>query len=211
MNWESLTDPHPMYDPPWDIIWTPLTYEKGASVLHMLRYEVADSAAFFQILQDYFAAYCYGMPRPGNCPTSANRSPAKTTTGFFNQWVFEAGYPKFEYFAVTEPAGDSTRVNLTVAQVQPETFADFQAHADLYLYSGGVPQIERILIEAAPTQEIEIMSAFDVDSVKLDPLNWLLGTKSRRDDLTAPILEASDPSSPTPAETAFWTPAKPAT
>jgi len=193
MNWESLTNPHPMYDPPWDIIWSQLTYEKGASVLHMLRYEVADSADFFQILQDYFAAYRYGNASTWELSAICQQVTGDDYGWFFNQWVFEAGYPKFEYFAVTEPAGDSTRVNLTVAQVQPETFADFQTHADLYLYSGGVPQIERILIEALPTQTIIGAFPQEIDSVRLDPLNWLLGTKIRRDDLTAPLLEATDP------------------
>jgi len=193
INWESLANPRPMYDPPWNIIWTPLTYEKGASVLHMLRYEIADSADYFQILQDYFAAYRYGNASTEDLSAICQQVTGDDYDWFFNQWVFEAGYPKFEYFAVTEPAGDSMRVNLTVAQVQPETFADFRAHADLYLYSGGVPQIERILIEALPTQLIIGAFALDIDSVRLDPLNWILGTKTRRDDLTAPILEASDP------------------
>ncbi|MFH1862694.1 MAG: M1 family aminopeptidase, partial [bacterium] len=191
-GWESLANAVPIYGPDWEIIWSPLTYEKPASVLHMLRYHVGD-VDFFQILQDYFAQFCYG-----NASTQDFAGVVQSVTGedydwFFDQWIFEAGYPIFEYFAVPEPVGGTTDLHLFVSQVQGYNLPDFQTDADLYTFANGDTTIERISIAAQPTQEIIIQLAEEPDSVQLDPLSWILCHKTRRDDLTAPVLEAQEP------------------
>jgi hypothetical protein len=184
MSWENPGNPHSMYNPPWNIIWTPLTYEKGACILHMLRYEVGDSATFFAILQDYFEQYCYGTASTQDLKTTAEQIAGDDYTWFFDQWVYQAGFPQFQYFAVPSAGG----ITLTVAQTQSANFPRFRSDADLYCYSGGMPTIHRITIQGLPTQEIQITLPQTPDSVKLDPVGWILGPKVRRDDLIGPIL-----------------------
>ncbi|MGH2571392.1 MAG: M1 family metallopeptidase, partial [bacterium] len=47
-----------VYDP--SFLWGVETYEKGASVLHMLRGILDDDALFWQVLQDYLSNHLYG-------------------------------------------------------------------------------------------------------------------------------------------------------
>jgi len=188
MSWQSPANPQPMYDPPWAIIWSPLTYEKGACVLHMLRYHLGETG-FFQTLQDYFAAYCHGNASTQDLAAVAQQVSGQDYGWFFDQWVFQAGYPSFEYFAVPDPQG----IRLTVGQTQSANYPRFRTEADLCVYSGGDTSLVRVTLEALPTQEILVPLASACDSVRLDPLNWILGPKVRRDDLNAPLLAVVDP------------------
>ncbi len=190
-GWENPSNPLPIYDPPWNIIWSPLTYEKAASVLHMLRYHVG-YVDFFDILHTYVSTYQYG-----NASTTDLMNVVEGVTGddygwFFNQWIYQAGYPNFDYFATWEPQGDDELITLMVAQTQNDIMPRFRTDADLYVFSGGDTTIVRVAIQPEYAQDIEVVVTATPDSVQLDPLNWILGFKYRRDDLVEPVLAAQD-------------------
>lgn len=191
LGWENTLNPHPMYDPPWTIIWSQLTYEKGACVLDMLRYHTGDDA-FFQILQNYFAAFAYGNATTEDLASVVQQVTGENYDWFFDQWVYQAGYPNIEYLADWAPQGDEFLLNLSVAQVQNDRMPRFKSKADLYVFSAGDSLILPFTLEATPTQQIQWTLAVEPDLVQLDPLNQILGFKIRRDDLTAPHLEAAD-------------------
>ena len=70
-----------------------LSYDKGATVLHMLRYVLGDSL-FFLSLQNYIN----GPMRYRSVTTQDFEHSVESTTGkdlswFFNQWVYGEGYP----------------------------------------------------------------------------------------------------------------------
>ncbi len=192
LGWENTLDPHPMYDPPWNIIWSQLTYEKGACVLDMLRYHVGDDA-FFQILQDYFASFAYGNATTEDLAAAVQQVTGEDYGWFFDQWVYQAGYPSFEYLTTCEPQEDEYLLTLSVAQVQNDRMPRFKSKADLYVFSSEDTLILPFTLEAAPTQQLQWTLAVQPDLVQLDPLNHILGFKIRRDDLTGPELEAADP------------------
>jgi hypothetical protein len=191
LGWENTLDPHPMYDPPWNIIWSQLTYEKGACVLDMLRYHVGDDA-FFQILQDYFAAYRYGNASTEDLAAVVQQATGEDYGWFFDQWVYQAGYPNFEYLATWAPQEDAFLLTLSLAQVQNDRMPRFKSKADLYVFHAQDTLILPFTIEATPTQQLQWTLAVEPDLVQLDPSNHILGFKVRRDDLTGPQLEAAD-------------------
>ena len=72
-----------------------LSYDKGAVVLHMLRYVLGDSL-FFSSLRHYVE----GPLRYGSATTQDFEQSVEKTTGqnlswFFNQWVYGQGYPVY--------------------------------------------------------------------------------------------------------------------
>lgn len=190
-GWENTSNPLPIYDPPWNIIWTPLTYEKPASVLHMLRYHLG-TEDFFDVLRSYVSQYQYENASTGDFAEVVQQVSGEDYGWFFDQWIYQPGYPIFEYFATWEPDGDDYLISLSVAQVQNDNMPRFRTDADLYVFSDGDTTIQRVTIEALESQEIEIAVTDEPDSVQLDPQSWILGYKYRRDDLTEPILEATD-------------------
>ncbi|MFH1735675.1 MAG: M1 family aminopeptidase, partial [bacterium] len=191
-GWENPANPIPMYDPPWNQIWSAVTYQKGASVLHMLRYHLGDDD-FFNVMQTYVATYLYGNASTQDYNAVVNQVTGDDYDWYFNQWVYAGGYPIFEYFGTTQTVGDDVTLLLSVAQTQHEATQRFQTDADLYIFTAGDTTIERISIDALDAQQIELVLAEEPDSVQLDPLPWILGMKNRRDDITVPDLAVSSP------------------
>jgi len=105
---------HPIYDPPLGHLFCEIEYEKGAWVLHMLRFVVGDSD-FFSILRKYAQDYSYS-----NATTEDFRSVCEKIYGadlgwFFDQWIYGAGYPTYQ-FGWAYSGGNRVRVVINQTQ-----------------------------------------------------------------------------------------------
>lgn len=190
-SWQASNPSYPIYDPPWNLIWCELTYEKPASVMHMLRFHVGDNH-FFEILQSYFEAYKYKNASTCDFAGKVEEVTGENYDWYFNQWIFEGGYPEFEYFAAWEPEGEDIMLRVPIAQVQDDPIIDFRTEAELYIFTGADTLIDTITIEALPTQEILITLTDEPDSIQLDPKNWILCSKMRLNNVNLPILAVND-------------------
>jgi aminopeptidase N len=116
-----IVDRH--YIKPWDIL-DRTTYEKGAAVLHMLRYVMNDGREepptpdepLFRTLRDYLAAH-----RARNVDTQNLVDAIRTSTGqelswFFDEWVFKGGFPEYE----VKPSYDAARQVEELAVLQKQ-------------------------------------------------------------------------------------------
>ncbi len=74
-----------------------LSYDKGSMVLHMLRKKVGESD-FYQGMQNYLSdtnlAYAYA--KTPDFITKMEAASGEDLTGFFNNWVYNQGYPSYE-------------------------------------------------------------------------------------------------------------------
>jgi aminopeptidase N len=105
----------PLYDPGGISLAT--VYQKGAWVLHMLSYVMGDSL-FFEGLRSYHASYAYN-----NATTEDFRAVCEAISGmdladFFSEWVYQAGYPEYQYAWSTYHDGIDYCLGLLVAQRQ---------------------------------------------------------------------------------------------
>ncbi|HPS61007.1 MAG TPA: M1 family aminopeptidase [Candidatus Cloacimonas sp.] len=96
LNWENNAGPQTIYNPSFNNYFSPPSYEKAASVLHMLRLKLGDTN-FFNLLQLYYNTY-----KNENAVTAEFISLAEQVSGqdlsqFFNQWIFGSGIPNVEY------------------------------------------------------------------------------------------------------------------
>jgi len=71
------------------------SYQKGALVLHMLRWELGDSV-FFRGLRDYYSAHKHGNAVTEDLEQSFERVTGKAWRSFFDQWLRRPGYPQVE-------------------------------------------------------------------------------------------------------------------
>lgn len=106
LNWVAGAGPQTIYNPGFNNYFAPPSYEKAASVLHMLRLKIGN-ASFFQLLQQWFSTYEHG-----NTVTTEFRDLAEQISGqdldqFFNQWIFSPGLPSLEYSVWNNDASDS--------------------------------------------------------------------------------------------------------
>lgn len=110
LNWENVANPATIYDPDFNHYFYPPSYEKAASVLHMLRLKLGDDQ-FFQVLQQYFQTY-----KHGNAITPEFQAVAETVSGldlgqFFAQWIYGKGIPTVDYSIWHHPATNQLKVH----------------------------------------------------------------------------------------------------
>jgi aminopeptidase N len=80
-----------IYDP--DYYWGSIVYEKGACVMHMLRWVLGDST-FFATLRDYGQQYAFGNATTAEFQEVCEAHYDSTLQWFFDEWVFEGvSYP----------------------------------------------------------------------------------------------------------------------
>ena len=75
-----------LYDPGQNL-FSSTVYDKGAWVLHMLRWEVGDST-FFNILRTYFEKYKYKSASTNDFIRVCEYLSKRDLTKFFDQWVY---------------------------------------------------------------------------------------------------------------------------
>jgi len=76
----------------------PLTYYKGAAVLHMLRFVENNDSIYFQAYKSYQQQYAGGTATINDFKNVAAQVFNKNLDTFFNQWIYEEGYPIYYIF-----------------------------------------------------------------------------------------------------------------
>jgi aminopeptidase N len=143
---------------------SPLVYEKGALILHMLRRSIGD-AAFFGGLREYYRRY-----RDRNATTDDFRAVMEQASGrdlqaFFEQWLRRAGLPRLEGRYSYDRKRRELRVEL--AQVQPG--GPYALTIDLDLQAkGGAPRRETLELKAT-REAFRLSMDAPPESVRLDP------------------------------------------
>ncbi len=89
-------------------------YNKGAWVLHMLRVKLGDDA-FFSGIRDYYHAHEHGTVLTADLRRALEAASGVDLSGFFDRWVFEPGYPRYD----VEWSWSYGAALVRVEQVQP--------------------------------------------------------------------------------------------
>lgn len=122
----------PIYNPSWAVTTpdvntlfnTPITYNKGACVLHMFRYTVGDTM-FFNWLHSYASDTVNFKFKPSitqDFMTKVNTVTGQNYDWFFNQWIFQPNHPTYQnYYNFANIGGGNWRVNFTARQTQTNT------------------------------------------------------------------------------------------
>jgi aminopeptidase N len=154
-----LTKPRNNY--PYGVI-----YQKGASVLGMLRYILGDSVFFYAVRQ-YGNAYAYSTATSYDL-----RSSFKTATGmdlgwFFNKWVFGIGYPQLNI----KWSANGGNVMITFQQTQDSAKAGYfrlpiiiEARA-----GGGKSERHQIVLDSVQYSVASFLNSFIPDTLVIDP------------------------------------------
>jgi aminopeptidase N len=147
-----------------------LSYEKGAIILHMLRYELQDDEMFFNILRSYLSQYQFGNAIGTDFKDVVKEISGIDFTGFFNQWYFGEGYPRYRITWYQE--NDTVFVHSRQGKSTPNA-PFFRMHIDYELsYSGGY---HRVRVEQTVADQVfKIPMTESALSLTFDPDHWLL-------------------------------------
>jgi hypothetical protein len=72
-----------------------LRYDKGAMVLHMLRFQVGDEA-FFAGCRDYLKGRAYGFAETSYLQKVMEKASGQDLASFFDAWVYGRGFPVYD-------------------------------------------------------------------------------------------------------------------
>ena len=124
--------------------WRRITYGKGSWIMHMLRRRLADDGFFSmlaalrqrfegkRVTTEQFRLLAAGFLPP--------KSPDPKLEAFFEQWVYGAGIPKFDFKHSTK--GKAPNVRLTGAISQHEVDQDYLAEVPIEIhFRRGKPQV----------------------------------------------------------------------
>ena len=170
----------PLFDPP-ELFALPV-YVKGAWVLQMLRGVMGDSA-FFDGLHSYASTYAYA-----NASTEEFAEVMETASGmnldwFFDEWVFDQGYPEYNYAWTSQPQGQEFAVHLEIAQVQTNA-PIFRMPLSIRIHSG--VSYNFVIQNEQQFQSYDFIVATTPTGLSLDPDNWVLKRTMEVQDITEP-------------------------
>lgn len=144
ISWENNVGPQTIYDPAFLEYFYPPSYEKAASVLHMLRLKIGNEN-FFDLLRLYFNTYKHGNAVTAEFQALAEQVSGQDLDQFFNQWIYGSGTPSVEY-SVWQ-AEDTSRVKIVAKSTSPSTT---QFHLELpFRFSNGT-EVDSLLVSATP-------------------------------------------------------------
>lgn len=147
-----------------------LTYKKGASIIHSLRYELNNDSLFFNILRQYLRTYKDSVASATDFINVVNKLSGKDFKWFFDQWYYGSGYPVFDI------SWKQTGNQLTLFSSQKTSDAStpfFRTHFDVKLvYASGDTTIT--LSQEKPLETFLLNSPKEVVKILFDPEEWLL-------------------------------------
>ena len=147
-----------------------VAYKKGASILHMLRFELGDSL-FAAGMRAYYAAH-----KNGNAITADFQTHMESTAGhslgtFFHQWTTFPGYPRF----AVRPSWEENEKTLVVTIEQTQPGPLFSIPLELLAITDTGEYRSRLLV-GSRTDVIRIQLPKRPDRILVDPDSWILKT-----------------------------------
>ena len=98
-----------------------VSYNKGGSILHMLRNYLGDDA-FFQGINTYLNDNKYGTAEAHQLRLAFEKVSGKDLNWFFNQWYFNSGHPKLEVSYDFNKLRKTVTVNIIQSQTNEFKF-----------------------------------------------------------------------------------------
>lgn len=145
-----------------------LSYRKGAMVLNMLRFKLGDDI-FFQGLNNYLndPKLSYGYAITPDLQTHLETASGMNLTEFFNDWVYQQGYPIYDIQASTYEEG---KMQITINQSQSDaTVAFFEMPVPIQFLGENGQQQDVILNNNFNGQSYIVDVPFAVTEVIFDP------------------------------------------
>jgi aminopeptidase N len=170
----------PIYDPaPDDIYNTPVIYNKGSWIMRMLQFVYGDTAwenrgLFFQALRAYGDSFKYGTASTEDFQRINEQVSGQDLDWFFDEWVYDQGYPRYFITWDKQPLGDSWLVSATLTQRNDTTSARL-FHMPYPVRFNGAAESTLVVFYPQDTVALDtFLLASEPLSLTPDPDNWVL-------------------------------------
>lgn len=153
-----------------------LSYDKGACLLHMLRYLISDDSIFFHIYKTYQQEYKGRTGTIAGFNIAAQSVLGLTYKGipldtFFSEWAYRQGFPNYQVH--WDQSGDDVYVRLDQTTSDPASVTFFTTPIDIVLHASTGDTLIRVN-NTARSQMFHFKWHKTMSTVILDPGSWLL-------------------------------------
>lgn len=150
-----------------------LTYDKGAMVLEMLRWKLGDAAFFqgmFEYSNDTNLAYKYAAT--SDFKSHMESVYGSSLTEFFNDWIFNQGYPTY---TITTQNWGAGQVKVVVNQTQSNASVSyFEMPIPLRFTGTGAQTYDTFVNNVTNGEEFIVNVPFEITGVTFDPDKHLI-------------------------------------
>lgn len=149
----------------------PLSYKKGAAILHTIRYELEDDDLFFDVLKTFQQIFKDSTATGMDFKEVLEITSGQDFDWFFDQWYFGKGYP---VFSMTWWQENDTLFIISSQTGSSYSTPFFRTHLDFLLrFSDDTDTLLRM--EQTENYNIFRLPALKrVSDVVADPYNWIL-------------------------------------
>ncbi|MBI4645196.1 MAG: T9SS type A sorting domain-containing protein [Bacteroidia bacterium] len=151
-----------------------LSYRKGASLLHMIRFETDNDSVFFHALKEYVMLYANSNATGLDFKSVIDSVTGMDFTQFFDQWYFGKGFPTFDVLYWQEGNNLKMQVEQTGSSLETPLFIT-PVEYRIYFNSGQDTTIRVFHDEQTELYTIPISE--DVTGIEVDPDDWLLNAE----------------------------------
>lgn len=157
----------------WRIFDGTLTYKKGASVTHMLRYLAPQDSLFFKGLRRYRQQFYNGTAYTKDLKQAMEIEYGTNLDTFFNQWIYGEGYPS--YSARWAQQGSTLVIQIKQNTTKASSVPCFHMPIEIKLITNNGDKIIK-LYNNANTQTFVTTCADIVSNIQIDPDDHVLNS-----------------------------------
>jgi aminopeptidase N len=154
-------------------------YCKGSWLQHMLRYVEGDTVfeqpgVFYRALRAYGDSFRYRGASSQDWQRLQERYSGLDLNWFFNEWLYQAGYPQYRFAWSAETTGSDFRVITNLSQNNGNLAPPvFHMPVQLKFRKPGQDSLVVLPVDTSPQMDTFLL-AFRPDSISFDPGKWLL-------------------------------------
>lgn len=153
-----------------------LSYSKGAMILHQLRWLIGDTA-FYKAIRNYLndPQLAYQFSTSNLLIQHFEKTAQMDLKNYFQNWLYGEGYPIYLF----KENKDEKKLIVSQNTTHPSV-SFYKMKIPISIYSGGT-KTSQILDYTYNQQEFQLNALGKIDSIKIDPDNWLIGKKLIRE------------------------------
>ena len=165
-----------------------LTYDKGAAIVHTLRFLIDNDAQIFQILKQYQTNFAGSTATLSDFKELAEAITGKNFTSFFNEWYYGEGYPTYScnwHFDT-----DNITIQLYQTTSEPLITNFFSNDLEIKIIGTDGSSIIQRLDVTSNNQLFTIPFNSEIANIQFDPNNWVINKKGTvTEDISLSFLE----------------------
>ncbi|MCS6895838.1 MAG: M1 family aminopeptidase [Bacteroidia bacterium] len=155
-----------------DIFSSRLSYNKGAYLLHMIRFRLQNDSVFFAILRHYLSMYGEGNAWLGDFRNVLEAATGQSWADFFQQWYYGEGHIILS--ARWNEVNGNLWLILSQQGSQSSSVPYFSTPVEVSVQRQGRPDTLLRLFISQPSQAFSVAGIGTVRGIQIDPNYWIL-------------------------------------